>query len=54
MKFSLAIVATTFAVAAEAGKIGRRLSFEKIASYKPESQVSISRPVIVCLVARVF
>eukprot|EP00571_Detonula_confervacea_P007250 CAMPEP_0172330940 /NCGR_PEP_ID=MMETSP1058-20130122/61665_1 /TAXON_ID=83371 /ORGANISM="Detonula confervacea, Strain CCMP 353" /LENGTH=539 /DNA_ID=CAMNT_0013048177 /DNA_START=105 /DNA_END=1724 /DNA_ORIENTATION=- len=38
MKFSVAIVATNLAVAAEAAD--RRLSYEMIAGYKPESQVT--------------
>lgn len=46
MNLSLAIVATTLAVAAEASattkwnNVRRRLSFEKIAGYKPDSQVT--------------
>lgn len=46
MKFSLAVIATSLAVAAEAGStekwenIRRRLSYERVAGYKPESQVT--------------
>lgn len=46
MKLSLAVFATSFAVAAEAGSlekwanIRRQLSYEMVAGYKPESQVT--------------
>jgi len=40
MKLSLAVFVTSCAAAVDAGGLGRRLSFEKVAGYKPDSQVT--------------